>query len=64
MQALDRLKVAQTPVLGSVVNGIKQSASTNSYGYHYHYYYHRNQENPIYENNGSNNGAVVNGKHG
>ena len=59
MQALDRLKVAQTPVLGTVVNGLKQSAAANSYGYNYYYY--RDKENPIHAANRANNGAVANG---
>ena len=61
MQALDRLKVAQTPVLGTVVNGIKQYTASSSY--HYHYYYPREKENSPQETNGIANGAVVNGKH-
>ena len=62
MQALDRLKVAQTPVLGTVVNGVKQDASTPSYRYH-HYYYSREKPSTIHEHNGAHNGAVTNGKH-
>ncbi|MDJ0702306.1 MAG: polysaccharide biosynthesis tyrosine autokinase, partial [Leptolyngbyaceae cyanobacterium MO_188.B28] len=61
MQALDRLKVSQTQVLGTVVNNIKQDIAHPAYGYH-HYYY-RNSESPVHKGNGAHNGATTNGKH-
>lgn len=37
-EALDRLKISQTPILGMVANGVKSQA-TKSYSHYYHKYY-------------------------